>query len=52
MFKNWKTSLAGLGSLFTGVALFLKGDTTGALAAITTGIGLICAKDNESEKKN
>ena len=52
MFKNWKTSLAGLGSIFTGVALFLKGDTTGALAAVTTGFGLLFAKDSESEKKN
>ena len=58
MFKNWKTTLMGLGSLFSGVLLVVKGNVQEGLAAITTGVGLILAKDAEitptedQEKKN
>ena len=44
MKKNWKTSLLGLGSIVTGVALFLTGDQAGAIASIMSGIGLMFAK--------
>jgi len=43
--KNWKTSLAGLGAIITGIALIFKGDTTGGVTGIISGIGLIFAKD-------
>jgi hypothetical protein len=46
MKKNWKTSLLGLGSIVTGVALFLTGDQAGAIASIMSGIGLMFAKDH------
>jgi len=46
MKKNWKTSLLGLGSILTGVALFLTGDQAGAIASIMSGIGLMFAKDH------
>jgi hypothetical protein len=46
MKKNWKTSLLGLGSIVTGVALFLTGDQAGAIASIMSGIGLLFAKDH------
>lgn len=45
MKKNWKTSLLGLGSIITGVALFLKGQQMEALTAISSGIGLLFSKD-------
>jgi hypothetical protein len=46
MKKNWKTSLLGLGSIVTGVALFLTGDQAGAIASIMSGFGLMFAKDH------
>jgi hypothetical protein len=49
MFKNWKTSLMGLGSLISGVLLILKGDVNSGFAAVSTGIGLILAKDAATE---
>ena len=49
MFKNWKTSLMGLGSLISGVLLILKGDVNSGFAAVSTGIGLILAKDAAEE---
>jgi hypothetical protein len=45
MIKNWKTSLAGIGSLITGIALIVKGSVTEGVTAIITGFGLIFAKD-------
>jgi hypothetical protein len=49
MIKNWKTSLMGLGSVISGVLLILKGDINSGFAAVSTGIGLILAKDAPSE---
>jgi hypothetical protein len=46
MRKNWKTSLLGIGSIVTGVALFLTGDQAGAITSIMSGIGLMFAKDH------
>jgi hypothetical protein len=46
MFKNWKTSLFGLGTLITGIATILKGDLHTGIAAILSGIGLFAAKDS------
>lgn len=43
--KNWKTTLAGLGSLITGVASIVTGDLHTGVTAIIAGIGLIAAKD-------
>jgi hypothetical protein len=45
MFKNWKTSLFGLGTLITGIAQIVKGDVPGGVTAILGGIGLFAAKD-------
>jgi len=45
MFKNWKTSLAGLGAVITGIATIVKGDLIGGITAIITGVGLVGAKD-------
>jgi hypothetical protein len=50
MFKNWKTSLAGLGAIVTGVATILKGDVVGGVTAVITGVGLIGAKDYDQAK--
>jgi hypothetical protein len=45
MFKNWKTSLFGIGAIITGVATILKGDIIGGITAILGGLGLVSAKD-------
>jgi hypothetical protein len=45
MFKNWKTTLAGLGAIITGIATIVKGDIVGGVSAVITGIGLVGAKD-------
>lgn len=50
MFKNWKTSLAGLGAIVTGIATVLKGDIVGGVTAVITGVGLIGAKDYDTNK--
>jgi hypothetical protein len=47
MFKNWKTSLFGIGAFITGVATIIKGDVQGGITAILTGLGLIAAKDSD-----
>jgi hypothetical protein len=45
MFKNWKTSLFGLGALITGIAQLLHGDIPGGITAIFGSFGLFAAKD-------
>jgi len=47
MFKNWKTSLFGLGAILTGVATIFKGDAVTGVTTILTGLGLVAAKDSE-----
>ena len=46
MFKNWKTTLAGLGGIITGIALVVKGDIVGGISAVVNGVGLVAAKDS------
>lgn len=46
MFKNWKTTLSGLGAIVSGIALIVKGDIAGGVTAVITGIGLVAAKDS------
>jgi hypothetical protein len=50
MFKNWKTSLFGFGSILTGIATIFKGDAVAGVTAIITGLGLVAAKDSETLK--
>ena len=45
MFKNWKTSLFGLGAVISGLATVLKGDIPTGVTAIISGLGLFAAKD-------
>jgi hypothetical protein len=47
MFKNWKTSLFGLGAVISGIATAIKGDIPGGVSAIIGGVGLFAAKDSE-----
>lgn len=47
MFKNWKTSLFGLGALITGIATIVAGDIVTGVTAILSGLGLIAAKDGD-----
>jgi hypothetical protein len=48
MFKNWRTSLFGLGALITGVATILHGEIPGGITAIISGLGLFAAKDADN----
>jgi len=48
MFKNLKTTLAGLGSIITGVVMIVKGNVIEGVTAITTGIGLVLAKEKDN----
>jgi len=52
MFKNWKTSLFGLGAVITGVATVFKGDVATGITAILSGLGLFAAKDNDINLNN
>lgn len=45
MFRNWKTTLAGIGSIITGISLVVSGNVTEGAAAIIGGIGLLTAAD-------
>lgn len=42
---NWKTTAAGLASIFAGVVLFVKGEQTIAISTIIAGIGNIFSHD-------
>jgi len=52
MFKNWKTSLFGIGALITGIAQVVKGDIPGGITAILGGFGLLHAKDASNNGLN
>lgn len=47
MFKNWKTSLAGLAIIVTAVSGFVNGviGVTELIVGCGTGIGLVLGKD-------
>lgn len=45
--KNWKTTLAGVASVLTGISLVVTGQLIEGLAAIVAGLGLHNAKDAE-----
>ncbi|MFK7004071.1 MULTISPECIES: hypothetical protein [Flavobacterium] len=49
IFKNWKTTSAGVVSIVSGVLLFVndKTKTIEALTAVLAGIGLIFSQDAE-----
>ena len=43
--KNWKTTVLGVITIAIGAILYIKGEQTASLAAITSGIGLIHSAD-------
>lgn len=43
--KNWKTTLAAIAALATGISLIANGNQAEGIAAIITAIGLFFAKD-------
>lgn len=45
LITNWKTTAAGLASIFAGVVLFVKGEQTIAFSTIAAGIGHIFGTD-------
>ena len=48
-FKNWKTTLFGISSILGAVVFFLKGNIPEGITSITTGLGLLHAKDFDKE---
>lgn len=51
MFKNWKTTIFGIGSIFSGVVLILKGSIPEGITSIMAGLGLAVAKDHDNNTK-
>lgn len=49
MRKNWKTTLFGITSILSGIATIIKGDIYTGVTIITTGVGLIFAKDHDTK---
>jgi len=45
--KNWKTTIAGIASVLSGVALIVTGQLIEGVTAIAAGLGLHAAKDAE-----
>ena len=47
MIKNWKTSLAGIASIISGVSLFINHpeQISEAIGLVSIGIGLLFSKD-------
>ena len=45
LLENWKTTVAGLACLGAALYLFKLGKGAEAAAALTTGLGLLSAKD-------
>jgi len=46
--KNWKTSLFGLGSAITGVAMILTGKMQEGIGLVLTGITGLLSKDHDN----
>lgn len=44
--KNWKTSLAGLGVLISGISQIVTGHLNEGIGSIVVAIGLFTAKDH------
>jgi hypothetical protein len=45
IFKNWKTSLAGVAAITGGIRLITDNNIEAGITAIITGLGLFAAKD-------
>jgi hypothetical protein len=43
--RNWKTSLAGVGTIIVGVSKIVSGDIAGGATLVIAGVGLLSAKD-------
>ena len=57
--KSWKTTVSGIASILAGVVLALRAitgegeaDFAGAIAAITAGVGLLMARDNDQTSES
>ena len=46
--KNWKTNLAGLGALISGVALIVTGQLNEGIGSVIAALGLFSAKDHDN----
>ena len=46
--KNWKTNLAGLGALISGVAQIVTGHLNEGIGTVIAAIGLFSAKDHNN----
>ena len=52
--KNWKTTISGIASIISGVALFLNKpeQVQEAIGLVVIGFGLIFAKDHNEKSEN
>jgi hypothetical protein len=48
LLKNWKTNLAGLGALISGVAQIVTGHLNEGIGTVIAAIGLFSAKDHNN----
>ena len=48
MFKNWKTTLFGIGSIITGAVMIVKGQFNEGITSIIAGVGLVFSKDHDA----
>lgn len=46
--QNWKTSFFGITSILSGAALIFKGQLSEGVTAVLTGLGLVVAKDHDT----
>lgn len=49
--RNWKTNLAGIGAIATGIGLLCAHKYEEGVAAIIAGFGLLAAKDHNTTGK-
>ncbi len=50
--KNWKTTLAGVSMILSGVVLCVNGNYEAGVPSILGGIGLLVAKDHDKSGVN
>jgi hypothetical protein len=48
--KNWKTTIVGISTIFSGVASIVKGDLHTGCSLIVSGVGFLFAKDYDTKE--
>jgi hypothetical protein len=57
--NSWKTTLSGIAGILAGIVMGLRAltgegpaDFAGAIAAVTAGVGLLLARDNDKSSES